>query len=279
MRIGFLLSSTNSGWARSAAGKGLFAAVLALVAGCAAVFPEVATPLKAVPEGRVLEPAPPEDLLYLEIVRARIPAKTRDGRNWDSVGGALPDPVAIIFVGDEELFRTSVQSNTLEPTWPDQPKGNYRVPVGAKVRVELWDSNAMNDMPICRRRVEDIHSDTDLGSVSVNCDGGTIIDLAVRPAQAQLGLGLFYELRTVGVNVTRTVPESPAGRAGLKPGDVLVSVMGKQVKDMEEGEVQSLINANAQLGVKLVVKHEGGQQKELELKEGPVYVEVDRASR
>ena len=74
----------------------LACALLALFgsSACAAVFPEVKTPLKTLDEGSELAPPPPDDLLYLYVQSADIPEKTRDGRGWDAVGGEAPDPVS-----------------------------------------------------------------------------------------------------------------------------------------------------------------------------------------
>src|ERR1041385_4596086 len=120
-----------------------------LLCGCGAVSPEIASPVRAPPAGRDLSPAPPKNLVFIAFTSAKIPSKTRDGRQWDSLGGAAPDPFAKLFLNDRELIRTPVQANTLEPTWPDQTKANYRLPAEGSYRLEVWDSNALNNRPIC----------------------------------------------------------------------------------------------------------------------------------
>lgn len=239
--------------------------------GCGAVYPEVKTPLEAVPEGRTLKPAPPPELLYIAFAEARIPAKTRDGRQWDRVGGNAPDAEAILFLNDKELIRTPVHGNTLRPTWPNQKRKNYRIPKGSKIRVELWDSNPINDRPICIHNVVGIHSAAFNGQEKVKCASGAEIVLTVEPAHARYGLGLYYELRTRDIFVSRVIRESPAARAGLKRGVQIVRIEGKDVREMEEGEAQSKINANADTGVKLTVKFDDGTEKEVSMRSGPVY--------
>jgi hypothetical protein len=176
-----------------------------------------------------------------------------------------------LFVDDKEIIKTPVDANTLKPTWPNQLRANYHVPRGKKVRVELWDSNAINNRPICVKNLLNLHDDANTGSVDIRCDSGAKVVLQVEPAHAKLGLGMFYELRTLAVYVSRVFAESPATRAGIRPGDEIVEIQGKRVEGMEKGEAQSLINANAQIGVRLLVRGASGETQEMTLKEGPIY--------
>jgi C-terminal processing protease CtpA/Prc len=146
--------------------------------------------------------------------------------------------------------------------------------------VEGWDNNTINNRTICNQRVTGPH-DTALegGVTTLTCPSGAEIELRVAEAQPKLGIGLYYELTTYGVNVTRTLAESPARRAGLNRGDQIIRIQDKSVQDMEEGEAQSLINANAQLGVRLVVKHADGKEDQLELREAAVYPLVGEVKR
>lgn len=254
---------------------GLALSSCALLAGCGAVYPEVATPVRSVPQGRTADPEPPPDLLFLAFDKAIIPRQTRDGRKWDSVGGDAPDPFAKLLVNGEEVLRTPTESNTLHPTWPDQVRANYRVEHGAKVVVELWDSNPINNDPICRTNVEFIHDKVGESASELMCNSGARILLRVENARAKLGLGLFYELQASSVKVTRVIRESVAARAGLSKGDEIVTVMGKRVAELDPDEIRSLINSNAQSGVRLSVKRSDGSTKTIDLKEGAMYPLVD----
>jgi S1-C subfamily serine protease len=86
-----------------------------------------------------------------------------------------------------------------------------------------------------------------------------------------LGLGLYYELHTEGAFVTRVIEESPARRAGLSAGDEIQVVQGQQVPTMEEGKLQSLINANASVGIDMTVKRGEGPARSIKLRDGAVY--------
>lgn len=246
-------------------------AVLALVAsGCGAVYPELSAPVRPAPAGD-LTPPPPEELVFLRFIGAEIPPTTRDGRKWDSVGGAAPDPFAKVFVNDQELFRTPVQANTLAPTWQDAERANYRIAKGSRVRVEVWDSNALTHHPICMREISHLHSHVASEPYLIECDSGAKLQLRIEAAHAVLGLGFLYELRTLDVYVTRVVQASPAGRVGLQGGDQLVKIQGKPAREMQEGEARSLINTYSRTGLNLTVRHADGNVQDLTLKEGPVY--------
>ncbi len=254
------------------ASTALFALGVGALAGCGAVYPEVATPIRSAPSGKQLSPPPPPDLLFVTFKSAEIPSKTRDGRQWDAVGGSAPDPFAELFVNDTEIIKTPVQSNTLTPTWPDQKKANYVIPRGASVRIELWDSNALTDHPICVKTVPEIHAAAASdGEIDLLCDSGARVKMQVESAHGKVGLGLYYELRTVDVYVTRVLANSPAARVKLGAGDQIQRIQGKDVHKLKPDEVRSQINANASTGLTLTVKHADGRVEDVTLKEAAVY--------
>jgi hypothetical protein len=244
--------------------------------GCGAVYPQLETPVRTPPAHATLTPPPPDDLVFLKFAGAVIPTRTRDGRNWDSVGGSLPDAFAKLLVDGKVILETPVQSNSLTPTWPNQPRANYHLRSGASVRVELWDSNPINNHPICVADVSDLHSEVSAEEpVQIKCNSGAELKLVAEPAHGRLGVGLFYELRREEVVVTRVLRESPAARAGLVRGDQLLKIQGKAVKAMAEGEAQSQINANAATGITILVRKLDKSEQELQLKEGAIYPMVD----
>lgn len=242
---------------------------------CGAVYPEISTPVRATGT-RLLDPPAPDDLVYLKFANAQIPSRTRDGRQWDSVGGSAPDPFAKLLIEDKELLVTPVQANTLHPTWPDQKVGNYRIPRNTPVRVELWDANAINNHPICVEAIGNLLGEASAEqNLELRCDSGATIEIVVQPAHAKFGLGLYYELGTDEVRVTRVVRESPAARAKLKRGDYIVRIQGRDVKGMDQETVRSIINSNVSTGVTFALKHADGSQDDVTLKDGPMYPAID----
>ncbi len=243
--------------------------VLALA--CTAVYPEVATPTRPVAAGQALSPPAPDDLFFIRMKGATIPEMTRDGRKWDSVGGAAPDPFVKLIAGDKELLRTPIQPDTLTPTWPDAPRANYRVPKGVTVRVELWDSNPINNHPICVKVIRAFAAEARAGAIDIECESGAKMSVVTEPAHARIGLGMRYEFRTQSIYLTRVALESPAARIGLRTGDQIVRIQGKEVKTMEDAEARSLINAHSPAGLALSVKKADGSVVDLSVKDGPVY--------
>jgi hypothetical protein len=243
--------------------------VLAVATACGALYPEVVTPLRKVPYGTTLEPAPPDELVYIRFHRAVIPERTRDGRAW---GASPPDAFGRLTVDGKTVVESALQKNTLRPKWSDKSGANYLISKRAKVSVELWDSDALADQLICNERVSDLTDQVSLGELQVVCSSGARVWLKVEPAHAKLGLGLRYEVRDTAVLVTAVARYSPAARAGLKAGDQVVKIQGKDVGSLAEGQAQSLINANGRSGLKLLVRRPGGKPKDLELKEGPIYL-------
>ena len=250
---------------------GLFWGSVWAIFGCGAVYPEVATPTRVVPPGREVGPAPPPDLLYIVFDKAIIPKQTRDGRKWDSVGGDAPDPFAKVMVNGEEIIKTPIETNTLHPKWPNQVRANYRVERNADVVVELWDSNPIHNDPICRTSVEFIHDKVGGGASELLCNSGARILLRVETAHAIVGLGMYYELQSQKVKVTRVIQHSPASRAGLVPNTEIIAIQGQPVTQLDADQVRSTINANAPTGLKMDIKLPDGTQKQVELKEAAMY--------
>jgi hypothetical protein len=248
---------------------GVIIGVLGL--GCAAIYPEVSTPIGKPPNENAVKPEPPDDYVYLYFKSARMPPRTRDGRPWGKDKDSLPSPYAVLFMDGVEISRTEVQPNTLEPTWPQQKKANYRVHDDTKLKVEIWDDHGLFPHPICQKEIRRVASHTDLGEVETDCNGGGSFVLAIEPAHAFWGLGLYYELRTSAVIVSRVVQASAAGWAGLKPGDQIVAIMDQPVSQLDGGQIQTMIRVNASKGLELKVRTGEGPPRNVTLKEAALY--------
>ncbi len=251
----------------------LAACALSLVMGlpsCPAVYPELKTPIHSAHGD--LEP-PPDGLRWIAFKRATIPGQTRDGRKWDSVGGEAPDPYAVLFVNGKVLIKTPTQSNTLAPTWPDGPAGNFWLRDSDRMRLELWDTNPINDHPIGQRDIGVLDDDTrSTGILRVETDSGATVEVAIEAARPRMGLGFSYEVRMDELFVTKVYPYSPAGRAGLRPGHQILALGGKLVNQMVQGEAQGLLNVPRPEGLELRLRTREGQESTVTLKEGAIYL-------
>lgn len=252
----------------------LAASAIGLLAACPAVYPELKTPVRPVAMGQALEPPPPSDIRWLRFKGAKIPTLTRDGRRWGTeLANGLPDPYAKLILNSTELFRTKVDKATINPTWADSPKGNFRIKPEDKLRVELWDARVINDHPVGIKDLGSLATNDQRGlsEIQEETESGAQFTLANEPAHGFIGYGMFYELRTYEAYVTRTYEESPASRAGIRPGDQLVAIDGTLVRTMKEGELQSVFNAPAMAGHEIAVRHEDGSTVTVTIKEGAVY--------
>jgi len=95
--------------------------------------------------------------------------------------------------------------------------------------------------------------------------------VTIEPAHGKIGLGLSYEIRTDETFISRVFAESPAARAGVQRGDQIVGIMGEPVKGMPEGRVRSLINSNGPVGLQLRLRARDKTERDVVLKDGPVY--------
>lgn len=244
----------------------------AMIAGCPAVFPELGTRTRSIPPGQPLDPPPPDDVRWIRVLSARIPEKNRGGRPWQTRGNAA-DAYAKVSINEHEILRTPVQPNTLEPTWPNGPHGNFHVGHDDKLSIELWDSNPINDKPICVRDLRRIPDDAYAEhKIRVTCeDLGAEVVVAFEEGHAVSGAGLWYELRTNSAFITRMLAGSPAERAGLQKGDEIVEINGRKVDAMTADDIRSQFNAIPFDGLPLKLKHSDGPTLDVTLKEGPIY--------
>jgi hypothetical protein len=238
---------------------------LLVVQGCAAVFPEMETSVRPVQSGAA-SPAPGDDLYFVYFESANVPNRTRDGRVWN------PDPFAKLIVNGQDLLVTPVEVGQRKPTWPSQKLANYRITPKDEVVIELWDEEAIVDVPICQKTIHDVRALLDERAMDIECDSGARLNLHVEPARPLLGIGLYYELRgSDGVRITRVVGQSPASRAGLGPGDRILAIQGESVMAMDALGIKSKINTYARTGLELDVWFKSGQRRKVTLIEGAMY--------
>lgn len=249
----------------------VMACALPLLTGCGAVYPELSTPLRTPVSTQQLDPAPPDGLYWIAIKEGIAPEKTRDGRPWHELGNPLPDPFAVLYVNGKELIKTNPESSSTHPTWSDSIRGNFRVDRSDRFRIEMWQSGLVHK-PIC---VRDLSADPDewviAQRVRVTCEGGAEVIVSFEPAHGRVGYGLYYELRTSDVYVTRVFEQSPAGRAGIKPGDQIVRLGDRAASQMSPAEIENYFNAPKDGGLSIGIRHPDNTTADLSLKEGAIY--------
>lgn len=247
-------------------------------AGCGAVYPELGTAISAMPAGVPVEPPPPEGRYYFEVVRAVVPARTRDGRDWVQAFGSLPDPYVKVFLEGKELWRTSSVRDSLEPRFEGSPTGNIDFVLGSELRIELWDAGALNDHPIDHRKLRVQAEMIDAAEQAIDLPAGGTVFIKLAPARPVWGVGLWYDLRKSSAKLTRVLDGSPAWRAGLRKGDRILAIDGQSTDALGADDIRSRLNALPAAGLKLDVQHADGSTLQAVLKEGPMYVRRDEAS-
>lgn len=243
--------------------------------GCAAIYPEIATPVGKPPGSGEVTPAPPDDYALVYVKSATIPRTTRNGRPWGDGKDSLPSSYAVFFIDGQEVYRTDVARDTMEPTWPTQKKANYRLKDETKLKFEIWENHGLLPHPICDKELKKPANFIESGEVQVSCPGGASFTIAIEPAKPLWGLGLFYELQSTAVMISRVIPASSAGRAGIKAGDRIIEIMGHPIGELDDGQVQTLMRVNAARGLSLTLQKGQQNPRKVTIKESALYATVD----
>jgi carboxyl-terminal processing protease len=71
------------------------------------------------------------------------------------------------------------------------------------------------------------------------------------------GIGASMGIKQRRPTIVRTLPDSPARKAGLKPGDVLLQVDGKEVEGLSLDQIVQRVRGKAETKVRLTVLRDG----------------------
>jgi len=237
--------------------------------------PPLATSLRPAPEGARLDPAPPDDVVWLRIRSASLPERNSGNQLWDDEGDG-PDPYVVLLLDGKELLRTGAASDTVKPTW-DAPAGNFRLPSDARLEVVVRDDDALGEDLLMGRAkfYAPTAADVDKGSMEVGVGPRGSLVIEVEHAHALFGMGFDYWVQNGTLKVTEVWKHSPAGRAGIVAGDRIHSIAGKKVSQMKDRAVRSALNAVSSDAVRVVVEHEDGSTATVDINVGPVYALYD----
>jgi carboxyl-terminal processing protease len=83
------------------------------------------------------------------------------------------------------------------------------------------------------------------------------------------GIGAYVGSENGQVTIIAPIPDTPAAKAGIKSGDIILEIDGKTTTDMSVTEVVLLIRGPKETPVKLTVLHKGDTE--------PVTIEIIRA--
>ncbi|MCA9602573.1 MAG: PDZ domain-containing protein [Polyangiales bacterium] len=241
-----------------------------MLLGCA--YPRRSTSLGAVGRSVGSADAPP-DVWQLKIRSARLPAQRPGSLAWDEDGSG-PDPYVRIYRGKNLVFESSVKSDTTEPSWNETLPKNIWLPRTEELRVEVWDRDGLNSDPVGVWRGTGLPATAlEDADVRLSLSNDTVLEFRVERPVPHQGVGIrLYEAQNDSLVVLEVIRHSPAGRAGIEPGDRIVEIGGRPVEELGPGGAASALSMAAQDHSALVVIRDDGQQRNVQLDDGYVWL-------
>jgi hypothetical protein len=228
--------------------------------GC--VYPRRETALS--PVARIVGLAnPPAHVYRLTIVRARVGPLQRGGLPWDDDGSTGPDVYVRVLRDGEVVLRTETLANEFEPEWNVTTERNVYLPPSAELRIEVWDEDVFGGDPVGIYNNRGLPLNAQPGAdASIFLDTDSVLTLRVERPQAHRGVGIAeYEVRPESLAIVRVLTHSPAGRAGLEPGDEIVAIGEEQIADLGAGEAASALSLAQTRQVPLTVRRAGEERE------------------
>lgn len=217
--------------------------------------------------------APPH-IYQLTIVDAQVRPRKAGDLPWDSQGDGLPDPFVRVYRGEELVFETDPQNDTLTPRWDASLPRNVRLPPDQPIRIEVWDSDNVGNDPVGIYNGRGLPSNAVAGGdARIMLEGGSWLTVRADAPRPHRGVGIEeYEVRPDALVVARVLPFSPAGRAGIEPGDQIVGIGDQRVSSMSDGEAASALSMAASRHSQLTVKDSDGRERQVDLDRGYVWL-------
>lgn len=85
-------------------------------------------------------------------------------------------------------------------------------------------------------------------------------DFSSKMSGNSVGIGIYITPASDGIEVVHVMESSPAMKAGMKKGDVIIAVDGKKISEVGYNEAVSLVAGTAGTDVILTVRRDGAEQ-------------------
>jgi hypothetical protein len=251
---------------------GLVLATLAGLAGCA--YPRYTTPLHQELNLKLASKDHPPGLYTFQLLSAELPPTKMSGLNWDEDGSG-PDPFVRLYIDGTLVWESEVKENQLRPEWNAVLPRNVAIRPNSHFRLELWDRDtAVSADPIGgiehRGLPENAVPDA---QARLSLDSKATVLIMVSAPRPHKGVGLSVEARPDALKVIGLEPYSPAARAGVKVGDMIVAVGNERVSHMGPNDAISELSMAAERGHKLTLADSSGKsEREVTLDQGYVWL-------
>lgn len=242
--------------------------LLLLVVGLGCAYPRRSTSLCPVTtEAR----SAPADIWRVAFHQSVIPPRQRGDQPWDE-DGSPPDVFVRVYRGDTLLFE-STPVEGLQPNL-DATTPNLHFPSGASTRIELWDADGVMPTIIGVWRGNGLPTGAmEDGDTRIMLDGNASVGFRVLAPEASRGAGIpSYEVRRKELRVLELLEHSPAGRAGIVPGDAIVAINGESIEDLGEARAAGALSRACSEATRLSVKRRDGRTEEIVLDRGFVWI-------
>ncbi len=162
--------------------------------------------------------------------------------------------------GQEVEFMTQamVASGAVESFYMLMPEVNiYGVPVKSSVWsiIDLPSSDAAHDGTVGFGFLKNFNITFDMKRRRVWLERWT--DKVENEPVAEIGIGAFYDERSDRTIIYDVSPKSPADKAGIKPGDLLLGVDGEEPRELSFRALNQLFEGEKGSKVKLVTSRNG----------------------
>lgn len=245
---------------------------VSLLGACA--YPRHTTNLTPLPPGRLDPSQEPGDMYTLRLIDATLTDRQLSGLPWDDDGSA-PDPFVRLYIDGRMVWQSPVIQDEVHPQWNAVLPENIIVKTDSPFRLDVldWDTAVSAD-PIARldRMGLPVNALPD-AIARVQIDPRASVTLLVTGPRAYQGVGVRVEIRPGQLKVIAVEPYSPAARANIQVGEIIVGIGAERVAEMTDQEAASALSLAAERGAKLsIADAEGKNEREVTLDRGYVWL-------
>jgi len=246
--------------------------LLAGLTGCA--YQRYTTPLHPAGDVKLASKDQPAQMYTFHLISADVPPTKMSGLTWDDDGSG-PDAFARLYVDNQLVWESDVIKDNVRPQWNVVLPRNVVIPSNREFRLELWDyDTAVSADPI--GSVEHTGLPTTAipeAMARLDLDNHAMVAIMISAPRAQRGVGLSVEARSEALKVYEVEPYSPAARAGIRVGELIVGIAGERVAHMGANDAVSELALASERGTKIIVADENGKNEhEITLDQGYVWL-------